>query len=177
MTGEQTVPARTAEDAAARLWIGALAGLLATAAMTAVMRRGREGLPTSQRYSLPPTELVQAVSRDADPRRLGDKALVAHFAYGAFCGGVLAVIRWPATNVGSGIAGLAIWAVSYLGWAPALGLLRPATSHPWRRNVLMLASHLAWGLGFRMAVAELKTARQAFAARAAPLDGPSKEPA
>jgi putative membrane protein len=35
--------------------------------------------------------------------------------------------------------------VSYLGLLPALGILRPATEHPERRNALMIVAHLIWG--------------------------------
>jgi hypothetical protein len=46
-----------------------------------------------------------------------------------------------------GIAcGLAVWTLSYLGWLPALGILRPATEHPPRRTALMIAAHAVCGL-------------------------------
>ena len=41
--------------------------------------------------------------------------------------------------------GLAVWAGSYLGLLPALGVLKPATEHPVRRIALMIAAHLVWG--------------------------------
>ena len=43
-------------------------------------------------------------------------------------------------------AGVAIWAGSYLGWLPAMGILSPATRHPWRRNLLMIVAHIIWGV-------------------------------
>jgi hypothetical protein len=157
-------------DASARVGLGALAGVVATAAMTAVMRRGWERLPSAERYSLPPTELMQVVSPEAASHRVGDRALAAHFAYGALCGGVLALARPRQGAVSAGLAGLAIWAGSYLGWIPTLGLLKPATKHPWRRNLLMLGTHLVWGLCFRSTLREMAAARSAFAARGAPVD-------
>jgi uncharacterized membrane protein YagU involved in acid resistance len=44
------------------------------------------------------------------------------------------------------LAGLALWVGSYLGWLPAVGILRPATRHPWRRNLLMIVAHIVWGV-------------------------------
>jgi hypothetical protein len=160
------------DDIVARIWTGALAGVLATAAMTAVMRRGRDRLPARERYSLPPTELMQAIPGQDAPR-LGDRALLAHFAYGALCGGALAFLGGSRTATGASLSGMAIWVGSYLGWAPALGLLKPATRHPWRRNLLMLLSHLAWGLGYRSAFREIHAARRAFAPRGHSADQPA----
>jgi hypothetical protein len=42
--------------------------------------------------------------------------------------------------------GVAIWAGSYLGWLPTVGILTPATRHPWRRNLLMIVAHVIWGV-------------------------------
>jgi hypothetical protein len=41
--------------------------------------------------------------------------------------------------------GLGVWAVSYLGLMPALGLHESATEHLRRRNLLMIAAHAVWG--------------------------------
>src|SRR5262249_36443677 len=41
--------------------------------------------------------------------------------------------------------GLAVWAGSYLGLLPALGILSPATRHPPRRTALMIAAHVVFG--------------------------------
>jgi uncharacterized membrane protein YagU involved in acid resistance len=44
------------------------------------------------------------------------------------------------------LAGTALWSGSYLGWIPLLGILPPATKHPWRMNVLMIVAHFIWGI-------------------------------
>jgi putative membrane protein len=38
-----------------------------------------------------------------------------------------------------------VWAGSYLGLLPVLGILSPATRHPTGRNALMIAAHIIWG--------------------------------
>jgi uncharacterized membrane protein YagU involved in acid resistance len=52
--------------------------------------------------------------------------------------------------------GLAVWAGSYLGLLPVLGILRPATEHPARRNALMIASHVVWGAVAGLVLEELR---------------------
>jgi hypothetical protein len=55
--------------------------------------------------------------------------------------------------------GLAVWAVSYLGWLPAAGILSPATEHPARRNALMIGAHVVWGATTGLAVGRLSDGR------------------
>lgn len=58
------------------------------------------------------------------------------------------------------MAGAAIWAGSYFGWVPALGILTPASEHPRRRNALMIAAHIVWGATTALALRELLFARR-----------------
>lgn len=53
-------------------------------------------------------------------------------------------ISMPAPLTGA-VFGLIVWAGSYLGLLPAMGILAPATRHPVRRTALMIAVHLIWG--------------------------------
>ena len=136
-----------------RYLAGAVGGLLATLPMTLLMEAGWRRLPVRQRYPLPPREITQLVlaktsvrTPQAD-RDLLVMSLAAHFAYGALTGAVYGcalrrVQRPAATGAGFGVS---IWAASYLGWIPAAHILRPASQHPGRRNLLMLAAHLLWG--------------------------------
>ena len=75
--------------------------------------------------------------------------LFSHFGYGALFGAAYALMekRVPLRSGVKGVlAGILLWAGSYLGWLPALRLLKPATRHPWRRNALMILAHIVWGL-------------------------------
>jgi uncharacterized membrane protein YagU involved in acid resistance len=136
-----------------RLLAGALGGTLATVPMTLVMVTLFRRLPPQQRYPLPPREITEVVVRRAaairtpGDDRLTTLTLAAHFGYGALTGAAYPLLGpRPAHPVlfGAGY-GLAIWAVSYLGWIPAFGILRPATAHPRHRRRLMLVAHLVWG--------------------------------
>ena len=134
---------------------GALAGLLATAPMTAVMLILHRLLPGYERYPVEPYRVTTRVARRVGlSRLLDDKAdrvaatTAAHFGYGAAAGALFpplaARLPLPAVLAGT-LYGLAVWGTSYLGLLPALGLLSPATRHPRRRNALMIAAHLVWG--------------------------------
>jgi hypothetical protein len=134
---------------------GAVAGLAATAPMTAVMLILHRLLPRAQRYPLEPYRITRRLANRLGLHRLaGDRearlaaTTAAHFGYGAAAGALFPALRsWlPLPGVLAGAAyGLAVWAGSYLGLVPALGLLSPATRHPKQRNALMIAAHLVWG--------------------------------
>jgi hypothetical protein len=131
---------------------GAAGGLLATLPMTIGMEAPFRRLPATQQHPLPPRELVDAVADGAAKRHDSGRAytsLAAHFGYGMLTGALYPLagrgrLRRHPVLVGSTF-GVGIWAASYLGWAPAAGLLAPATRHPRQRRWLMIAVHLVWG--------------------------------
>ena len=139
-----------------RLLTGALAGLAATVPMTLAMVWMHRRLPEDEQYPLPPRQVTMNTAEAVgvvEEGRLEESekkamTLAAHFTYGAAVGALYAPLarRVPLPPVVSGAAyGVAVWAGSYLGWLPAVGLLSPATEHPARRTALMIAAHLVWG--------------------------------
>jgi hypothetical protein len=156
-----------------RLVIGALAGIVGTMAMTAAMRRLHARLPAAERYPLTPREIVDAAAAPPEePAK--DITVAAHFAYGAGCGALLAAADpKPAKRIGAA-AGAAVWLASYMGWVPALNLLKPATEHPARRNALMIAVHLVWGAATAAALRELAAARETIFAAGRDRDVPKR---
>ena len=142
-----------------RLVIGAVAGFVGTMAMTSAMRRLHARLPASERYPLTPREIVDAAV-DSPDEAAKDLTVAAHFVYGAGCGALLAVAdARPSKRIGAA-TGVAIWLASYMGWIPALNLLKPATRHPFRRNALMIGVHVVWGTATAAAMRELADARE-----------------
>lgn len=150
-----------------RLLSGAFAGTVATAPMTAFMTRAHRLLPPEEKTPLPPAEITAKVTEevglrphlDRDERRLA--TLLAHYGYGAACGALYAALapRSEEAPVRRGVGfGLAVWAVSYLGLLPALGLLPPATKHPARRNALMIAAHVVFGAALGLLAERLEKA-------------------
>jgi uncharacterized membrane protein YagU involved in acid resistance len=133
---------------------GALAGCIATAPMTAAMELMFRLLPRHEQYPLPPSEITNeltdqaGVRKDLDRQKYMGLTLFNHFAYGTGAGAVYgSVAKYvPGAPVLKGISfGLGVWTVSYLGLLPALGIMRPATEHPSRRNLLMILAHVVWG--------------------------------
>jgi hypothetical protein len=120
---------------------GAIAGTLATGAMSVAMIAAQRLLPLHERYPLPPRLLVSRLTRwigvRRDMNRTDVNALtpLAHFGYGASAGALngprAARIPARAPPAARGIVyGLRVWAGRYIGLLPALGILRPATQHP-----------------------------------------------
>ena len=89
------------------------------------------------------------VHKSLGPDARAALTLTNHFGYGAAAAILYSLADWrvPRTALVKGpIFGALVWLVSYLGLLPALGVLNPATKHPWARNALMFVVHLVWGL-------------------------------
>src|SRR5574339_301208 len=134
---------------------GAAAGLVATVPMSIFMLIGWRLLPKREQYPLAPRLITEEITERAGLEdRMSENELVgltvfSHFGYGALFGAIYALVeKWLSmpSSLGGALAGLAVWIGSYLGWLPAVGILRPATRHPWRRNLLMISAHLVWGV-------------------------------
>lgn len=149
-----------------KILIGAAAGFLATAPMSLSMLIGWMLLPRREKYHLPPRLITEEISeRIGIEEHLGEQGLIgltvfSHFGYGALFGALYAGLepRIPLHSSLKGtLMGLAVWVGSYLGWLPAMGILTPATRHPWRRNLMMIAAHVIWGLTLGEATRRLST--------------------
>jgi Predicted periplasmic/secreted protein len=143
---------------------GALAGWIATLPMTIFMQLAWNGLPAREKYPLPPRLITRKLTTELGIRKYlrGKKqtalTLFLHFSYGAAAGTIYETLgdRFHLQHALKGmLAGLALWAGSYLVWLPALGILSPATRHPWRRNLLMIVAHLIWGLALGFLTREM----------------------
>lgn len=163
-----------------RMLIGAIAGFAGTMAMTAAMNRMHRRLPPKERYPLTPREIVDSASDKAGaaPREdnAADLTAAAHFVYGAVAGSVLGAADPRMGRAAGAMAGVAVWTISYLGWIPGVGLLKPATLHPPRRNLLMLAAHLVWGAATASGMREMMRARDTILAGGEDRDAPRDPP-
>lgn len=130
---------------------GATAGLVATAAMSAVMvaadKAGLMGQHPPQRI----TDHLLHRAGSRPPRSIRRLlGAVAHVAFGIGTGAAYGGVRaqgWlpgqpAATGVGSA---LGVWAASYAGWIPVLGALPPPHQDRPGRQPTMLAAHVAYG--------------------------------
>jgi len=134
--------------AGAALLRGAWAGAVATGAMSAVMfgaqRAGLMG-------RMPPHKITTAALRRLRPWTTPSaptKALasVAHLGFGVAAGALYGLLRRGRGSVAGALGyATAVWAASYVGWVPSLGLMRPAHRDRPGRQPALLAAHLVYG--------------------------------
>ena len=134
------------------LLTGAVAGAAATAPMTLALFGTAQLLPHVKFF--PPRLAVKWVTGKAglwqqlSSQQRTRLSWVSHFGYGALMGSMYAQIgnKYRASGVGSGVAfGLAVWAGSYLGMLPALGIKQPLQKRFRDDHVQLVAAHLVWG--------------------------------
>lgn len=133
------------------LLLGARAGLVATALMSLLMLAGKAAGLTGR---LPPAKITDEATRElpGQPDRDDRDAIAAviHFGFGSVAGALFGLgaagLRrtWLSTALGMAY-GTAVYAVSYLGWIPALNLMPPATEDRPGRTLTMLAAHWVYG--------------------------------
>jgi hypothetical protein len=132
--------------------LGAARGAVATVVMSVPMlvsgRRGDMGTQPPKRI----TETALDAAGADDVAETGQDALsiIAHLGFGASMGALFSLVRrWlrpPGPVPAHGVAwGLLVWATSYKGWLPALGLLPSAERDQPRRRRTMLLAHVVYG--------------------------------
>jgi hypothetical protein len=130
---------------------GALAGLAATAAMSAVMFAARKAGVMGK---MPPERITEAglhtLGIRTSERAENMVSSLAHMGYGAGGGALFAAIdgdrRLPAPGpIAGAIFGFAAWVVSYAGWIPAFGIMPPPQRDRRRRPAAMILAHLVYG--------------------------------
>lgn len=160
---------------------GAVCGAVATAAMSGVMLAGsRMGLMPDQ----PPKRIARALMPGHSHRPKqgeGVAGALAHFGFGTAAGslyGLLARGHRTPSIAGVGYA-LAIWAASYQGWVPVLGILPAATRDLPGRPAVMICGHVVYGTILTKAMNRLnaRSARKAARKRARAESGEHREPA
>jgi uncharacterized membrane protein YagU involved in acid resistance len=127
---------------------GGLAGTAATVAMSAWQAAGQLTGPYGEQ---PPKRLVRAVAGKLGrpARRHGPVTwpltAAAHLGFGAASGALYAMVLPRSTAVRGTAFGLVVWAVSYAGWIPAMGVLPPPHRDNPRRVWTMLIGHVIYG--------------------------------
>jgi uncharacterized membrane protein YagU involved in acid resistance len=156
--------------------LSAVAGFVATVPMTIFMVLLHRRLPEEEQYPLPPREITMKAADEAgvidhlSPEARSAATLITHFGFGAAAGALYGAVADSIplpSRLKAVLFGLGVWSVSYLGIFPALGVLTPATEHPPRRNALMIAAHVVWGLALgtlaKLLIVETRQdAQQAF---------------
>jgi hypothetical protein len=138
----------------ATLLRGMISGALATGAMSVLMFTARK---TGLMRKMPPERITESVLDRLGVRRSEKSENVwstaAHLGYGVACGGLFAWLtsrstsrRLPLSAVKGTAFATAIWALSYFGWIPALGILPPPHRDRRGRAGSMAAAHLLFGV-------------------------------
>jgi hypothetical protein len=131
---------------------GAIGGVVGTATMSAVMLAGEKtGLLPRQ----PPEDIAVAALDAAGMTGRSEAmqnvlAVLAHFGFGAASGAVFGLLhrrlRLPIPAALHGVVfGSLVWAVSYKGWIPTLGILPPPERDQPGRPATMLLAHWVYG--------------------------------
>ena len=127
---------------------GGLAGTAATMAMSAWQAAGQLSGPYGEQ---PPKRLVRVVAHKLGrpARRHGPViwpvTAAVHLGFGAACGAMYAMVLRRSTVVRGTSFGLLVWAASYAGWIPAMGVLPPPHRDNPRRVWTMLIGHVIYG--------------------------------
>ncbi len=150
----------------ASILVGAASGAVATVAMSALMGVfDALGIQESQ----PPREIASrtlasaGVAHDPESAPHNVFSALTHLAFGAAAGAAYAPIekRLTVPPVASGIGwATVVWATSYLGWLPALGLQPPPRENA-PRLLPMLAAHVVYGAVLGVVTRALDDAWQA----------------
>ena len=141
-----------------RLALGALAGLAGTIALQAIRAADKKFIPASSpRMKKDPGEFMVKQAKKVLPRssngRVSKKvenaaAKTLALGYGMSFGALYAGAR-PKTRrilLEGTILGLITWAAGYLGWLPALGLMRPVWKHKPKQIAVPVAEHALYGV-------------------------------
>lgn len=136
------------DDLRGRLTRGAVAGSVATLAMTPVMFLARRAFHDFG--AIAPEAITRRGLGAAARRRglAGPATAIAHLGFGAMGGALYAMLagRLPGPRLVRGVAfGAVLMGVNYEGWVPAAGIVSPLHRPPWGRSVSIVASHLVYG--------------------------------
>ncbi|MGI8855899.1 MAG: DUF6789 family protein [Thermomicrobiales bacterium] len=131
---------------------GALGGAVGTVGMSSLMlAAAKAGLMGEH-----PPDTIAGAALDAvgvhepDEEAQDAAATLLHFGFGIGCGALFGLLhrrlpfRVPGALHGMVFASI-VWATSYQGWVPALGIMPPASEDRPDRPRVMLLAHLVYG--------------------------------
>lgn len=124
---------------------GAVSGLVATGAMSAVMLALRRQMGTQPPDAIA-TDAARAAGFTPTESEVNVMASIAHAGFGAVSGAAYALLpRYGPAPLRGVLVALGIWAAAYQGVVPALGILPQASRDKPGRPAVMIAAHLVFG--------------------------------
>lgn len=143
---------------------GSIAGAVATTTMTGFMRLSQQ--TGFYQKELPPTKVTQAATKTLGVEQFvspaGETLLtgLAHWAFGMIGGAVFGVAgktsHWIPTRFGGLVFGLLVWAVSYMGWIPALRILPMPWNERGKHGSMPFIAHVIYGATLGIVVRRLE---------------------
>ncbi len=132
-------------DTARNVVRGAVAGTVATGAMSALMLAARR-----QMGEQPPDAIAKkaadAVGASPTESQADALAVALHMGFGATIGAAYSLLPRVGPPVARAVAvSMAVYAASYQGWVPALNILPPASKDKPARPAVMAAAHVVYG--------------------------------
>jgi uncharacterized membrane protein YagU involved in acid resistance len=135
-----------------RLLWGAIAGALATVPHSLVMAAGRRARLL---YNPPPKHIIERATEKTRTRHnlpppvFQAGWVAAHVGYGAVAGGLYALLGplLPGRIAERGLLfGILVWAVSYFGLLPSLGLYPSPRDDSKSQQIVLILAHAAYGV-------------------------------
>ena len=124
---------------------GAAAGAVATVPMSLLMLAFRTPMGEQPPDAIT-TRAAHAVGATPSEPQADALAVLAHLGFGAATGALYALGPRVGPPVLRGVVtALGVWAVSYQGWVPALGILPKASEDRPARPAVMVAAHVVYG--------------------------------
>lgn len=128
-------------------------GFMATLPMTAFMLSLLKELPFGEKKSAPPEQITKEALKKANlaPKTFLTKltSVFTHFGFGSFAAFPYGMIksRGPKNPLLKGsLYGLGVWAANYLVMLPLFKYPANAYRMSKKRNLVMIASHVVWGI-------------------------------
>jgi len=146
------------KDVCQRLAIGALAGGIATALLQLLRTADQKIMPEAEapmkedpgKFMVQKTEqlLPESTSQKIPEKTEAVAAKSLGFAYGITFGSLYAAARPRGGRawLDGALFGLGTWAVGFLGWLPATGLMPPIWKHQPKQIARPVVEHAAFGV-------------------------------
>jgi hypothetical protein len=132
-----------------RALVGAAAGVGSTAAMTGVMAAAKAGGVLGESPARAITRRGAEKVTGETPPALTPLAAALHVGFGASMGVLYGLTigrrRHRQPELWGSAFGMSVWAVSYAGWVPALGLMPPPQRDRPGRQPANVVAHLVYG--------------------------------
>lgn len=138
--------------------LGAIAGMAGGAVMTLMIRKAAPKImpPSMRPDEFAPQKAVEWAERAVGRPDMLDEptemkaAMGTHLGYSALAGAVYGLVRPSTSDLPTPVAGAAfgmsVWALSFEGWMPAVGIMERTTDKPVTKWPAPIMGHMVYGI-------------------------------